>query len=83
MSTLLLVWHGKYVDKRINLPFISIVFGLLWALHILKYNALGQNDYYFLLIALLSVLFIGSIAFANNIIAFTLTHSLRRRLFMA
>ena len=76
MSTLLLVWHGKYADKRINLPFISIVFGLLWALHILlKYNALGQNDYYFLLIALLSVLFIGSIAFANNIIAFTL-HSL-------
>lgn len=76
MSTLLLAWHGKYADKRINLPFISIVFGLLWALHIfLKYNALGHNDYYFLLIALLSVLFIGSIAFANNIIAFTL-HSL-------
>ena len=76
MSTLLLAWHRKYVDKRINLPFISIVFGFLWALHIfLKYNALGHNDYYFLLIALLSVLFIGSIAFANNIIAFTL-HSL-------
>ena len=75
-STLLLAWHGKYANKKINLPFISIVFGLLWALHIfLKYNALGQNDYYFLLIALLSVLFIGSIAFANNIIAFTL-HSL-------
>jgi diguanylate cyclase (GGDEF)-like protein len=48
----------------------------LWALHIsLKYNALGHNDYSFLLIALLSVLFIGSIAFANNIIAFTF-HSL-------
>ena len=46
MSTLLLAWHRKYVDKRINLPFISIVFGLLWALHIfLKYNALGHNDY--------------------------------------
>lgn len=76
MSTLLLAWHGKYADKRINLPFISLAFGLLWALHIsLKYNALGHNDYSFLLIALLSVLFIGSIAFANNIIAFTF-HSL-------
>ena len=75
-STLLFVWHGKYANKRINLPFISIIFGLLWAAHIvLKFTTLGNNDYYFLLIALLSVLFIGSIAFANNIIAFTL-HSL-------
>ena len=75
-STLLLVWHGKYKNKTINLPFISTIFGLLWATHIvLKYPVLGNNDYYFLLIALLSVLFIGSIAFANNIIAFTL-HSL-------
>lgn len=72
----MLIWHGKYVDKRINLPFISTLFGLLWAAHIvLKYTQLGHSDYYFLLIALLSVLFIGSIAFANNIIAFTL-HSL-------
>ena len=47
----------------------------------MKYNALGQNDYYFLLIALLSVLFMALSLFANNIIAFT-PHSLRHsRLF--
>ena len=58
-STLLFVWHGKYANKRINLPFISIIFGLLWAAHIvLKFTTLGNNDYYFLLIALLSVRYI-------------------------
>ncbi|POT56079.1 GGDEF domain-containing protein [Citrobacter amalonaticus] len=76
ISALLLAWHGKYANKRINIPLTSTIFGLLWAGHIaLKYNAINHDDYSFLLIALLSVLFIGSIAFANNIIAFTL-HSL-------
>ncbi|EAA5901424.1 GGDEF domain-containing protein [Salmonella enterica] len=76
LSVLLLIWHGKYGQKRINLPFISILFGGLWAAHIaLKYPALGHYDFSFLLISLLSVLFIGSIAFAANIVAFTL-HSL-------
>ncbi|HBD7023362.1 TPA: GGDEF domain-containing protein [Citrobacter koseri] len=75
-STLLLIWHGKYTHKKINIPFISVISGILWAWHItLKYNAMNHSDYTFLLIALLCVLFIGSIAFANNIIAFTF-HSL-------
>lgn len=76
LSTALLTWHVRYAKKRINLHAISILFGGLWAAHItLKYQALQNPDYAFLLIALLTVLFIGSIAFANNIIAFTL-HSL-------
>lgn len=76
LSTALLTWHVRYAKKRINLHAISILFGGLWAVHItLKYQALQTLDYSFLLIALLTVLFIGSIAFANNIIAFTL-HSL-------
>lgn len=76
LSTALLTWHVRYAKKRINLHAISILFGGLWAVHItLKYRALQTPDYSFLLIALLTVLFIGSIAFANNIIAFTL-HSL-------
>ncbi|EAO7733157.1 GGDEF domain-containing protein [Salmonella enterica] len=73
LSVLLLIWHGKYGQKRINLPFISLLFGGIWAAHIaLKYPALGHYDFSFLLISLLSVLFIGSIAFAANIVAFTL-----------
>ncbi|EPQ0972221.1 GGDEF domain-containing protein [Citrobacter farmeri] len=76
LSTALLTWHVRYAKKRINLHAISILFGGLWAVHItLKYQALQTPDYSFLLIALLTVLFIGSIAFANNIITFTL-HSL-------
>ncbi|HCC0887497.1 TPA: diguanylate cyclase [Salmonella enterica] len=72
LSVLLLIWHGKYVKKRINLPVTSTLFGLLWAIHIaLKYPALGHYDFSFLVISLLSVLFIGSIAFAANIGAFT------------
>lgn len=75
-STLLLIWHGKYADKKISLPVVSLIFGILWASHIyIKYSMLGRSDDSFLMISLLSVLFIGSIAFANNIIAFTL-HSL-------
>lgn len=76
LSVILLAWHGKYTHKKINLHIISLIFGVLWATHItLKYQVLQHQDYYFMLVALLTVLFIGSIAFANNIGAFTL-HSL-------
>ncbi|WP_436859218.1 GGDEF domain-containing protein [Citrobacter tructae] len=76
LSVVLLAWHGKYTYRKINLHIISLIFGVLWATHItLKYNFLQHQDYSFMLIALLTVLFIGSIAFANNIVAFTL-HSL-------
>lgn len=76
LSAVLLAWHGKYADKKVNLPAISLLFGGLWAVHVtLKYYALSLPDGSFLLIALLSILFISSISFANNIVAFTL-HSL-------
>lgn len=76
LSTMLLTWHVKFAKQRINLHIISVVFGGIWAAHILlKYQVLQNPDSSFLLVALLTVLFIGSIAFANNIVAFTL-HSL-------
>jgi hypothetical protein len=49
---------------------------VLWAWHITeKALLLPPPHFNFLVIALLSILFIGAIAFPNNIIAFTL-HSL-------
>lgn len=76
LSAALLAWHGRHANKRINLPIVSFAFGGLWAAHItLKYTELPSPDDTFLLMALLTVLFIGSISFANNIVAFTL-HSL-------
>nr|WP_318383102.1 diguanylate cyclase [uncultured Enterobacter sp.] len=75
-SVTLLLWHWRYSKKKINIPLISIVFGMLWAWHVaIKFSASENHDPTWLLISLLSVLFIGSIAFSNNIIAFTL-HSL-------
>ncbi len=61
---------------KINIIFISLIFGSLWAWHVIdKFLILDGHASSFLQIALLSVLFIGSIAFANNIVAFLL-HSL-------
>ena len=68
-----LLWHWKFPKKKINITLVSFLFGCMWAWHIIiKYAALGDNDSTYLLIALLSVLFIGSLAFSNNIIAFML-----------
>lgn len=76
LSTALAVWHWKFSQRKINIPFISLIFGVLWALHITeKALQLPVPHFNFLVIALLSILFIGAIAFPNNIIAFTL-HSL-------
>ncbi len=67
---------GNIGKKELIFPLSPYSLGGLWAAHIaLKYPALGHYDFSFLLISLLSVLFIGSIAFAANIVAFTL-HSL-------
>jgi diguanylate cyclase (GGDEF)-like protein len=75
-STTLLLWHWKFSQHKINIPVISLVFGLLWAWHVaLKAGVMGPPHFNYLVIALLSVLFIGTIAFSSNIIAFTL-HSL-------
>ncbi|WP_312212577.1 GGDEF domain-containing protein [Pseudescherichia sp.] len=75
-SVALLLWHKWQSEKKINIPLISLLFGCLWAWHVNeKYSAIGHPDPAYLLIALLSVLFIGTIAFSNNISAFML-HSL-------
>ncbi len=75
-SSVLLLWHWKFSQRKINISFISLIFGLFWAWHVtLKAMMLGPPHFNYLVIALLSVLFIGTIAFSSNIIAFTL-HSL-------
>ncbi|MRS15328.1 diguanylate cyclase [Enterobacteriaceae bacterium RIT691] len=69
----LLLGHWTWRDKKINIPVISVFFGLLWAWHVaLKASLMVQPGFNYLVIALLSVLFVGAIAFSNNIIAFIL-----------
>lgn len=76
LSAALALWHWKFSQCKINIPFISLIFGVLWASHITeKALLLPAPHFNFLVIALLSILFIGAIAFPNNITAFTL-HSL-------
>ena len=56
----------------ININAVSLIIGSLWAWHIYtKVSVMPMADLNFLIIALLSVLFIGSISFINNIQAFT------------
>lgn len=75
-SLSLLAWHWKNKTRTINIPLISLFFGGLWAWHIAgKYFQVADEQSTYLLVALLSVLFIGSLAFASDIKAFTL-HSL-------
>lgn len=75
-SGLLLLWHWKWPQAKINIPAISLLFGMLWAWHVVaKAMLLTPPHFNYLVIALLSILFIGTIAFSNNITAFTL-HSL-------
>lgn len=76
LSAALALWHWKFSQRKMNIPFISLIFGVLWASHITeKALLLPAPHFNFLVIALLSILFIGAIAFPNNITAFTL-HSL-------
>ena len=75
-SVTLLAWHWRFPAKKLNVPLISVLFGALWAWHVaIKFSGLADPGSPYLLIALISVLFIGSITFSNNIIAFAL-HSL-------
>lgn len=76
ISLALLAWQMMNNKQLINLNIVSLFLGLLWAVHIfIKNSALGDLDTSFLVISLMSVLFIGAIAFINNIVAFLL-HSL-------
>lgn len=72
----LLVSHWAWSDKKINIPVISVLFGSCWAWHVaIKFPLMLHPNFNYLVIALSSVLFVGAIAFSNNIIAFSL-HSL-------
>jgi len=72
-SIALLVWHWQFKRRKISISLISILFGCLWAWHItIKYARIANNDTSYLIVALLGVLFIGTIAFSNNISAFAL-----------
>jgi diguanylate cyclase (GGDEF)-like protein len=76
ISAGLLIWHGKNGTRKVNVPLVSAVFGCLWAWQIAsKFSLITQDYATYLIMALLTVLFIGSLAFASNIRAFTL-HSL-------
>lgn len=67
------IWHRSYPHKKLNLTLISLLFGCLWAWHVLlKTSAIHDNLSIYLLVSLLTVLFIGTIAFSNNITAFLL-----------
>lgn len=73
ISTLSGIWHWKFSQHKINILFIALVFGVLWAWYIAeKFFIVSQPSFNFLLIALFSMLFIGAISFTNNILAFTL-----------
>ncbi|KFC07430.1 putative membrane protein [Trabulsiella guamensis ATCC 49490] len=72
-SGLLLLWHWRFPQKKINILFISLASGCLWAWYVgVKTLELHANNTSYVIIALLTILFIGTISFSNNIRAFTL-----------
>lgn len=72
LSLSFLVWQFADKQRLININLVSLLLGILWAWHIvIKNNSLPATDTSFLIIALLTILFIGSISFINNIAAFT------------
>jgi len=76
LSTGLLIWHWKNSTRKINIPVVSTLFGILWAWQVVaKFSVITHDHANYLIMALLTVLFIGSLSFASNIKAFTL-HSL-------
>lgn len=76
ISGALLLWHWFNTQRKIFIPAISVIFGCLWAWHVVVKIPVEQHaDINFLIVVLLNVLFIGIIAFSNNIVAFLL-HSL-------
>lgn len=75
-SGAMLLWNWRCTRIRLNLPIMAVIFGCLWGWHILsKTFAMPVLNDHFQMIALFSVLFVGTIAFSNNIVAFAL-HSL-------
>ncbi|WP_333892766.1 diguanylate cyclase [Atlantibacter subterraneus] len=71
LSIGLLIWRWVSQARTISLNLISLLFGLLWAWHIyLKQPHIPQHESSYLIIALMSVLFVGALAFINNLKAF-------------
>ncbi|WP_058912129.1 GGDEF domain-containing protein [Entomohabitans teleogrylli] len=72
-ASLLLGWQWINRARLMNNNITSLLFGLLWSWHIwLKNSMISDPGAAYLLIALLSILFIGAIAFINNVLAFCL-----------
>lgn len=73
ISASLLAWQLIDKQRLININYTSFTLGLLWAWHIIiKNDAIPNTDASFLIIALLTMLFIGAISFINNLQAFIL-----------
>ncbi|MCT4701894.1 GGDEF domain-containing protein [Enterobacteriaceae bacterium H20N1] len=73
LSTAFLIWQLVDKQRLININSVSFLLGVIWAWHVvIKNNAIPATDASFLIIALLSILFIGSISFINNLQAFIL-----------
>lgn len=71
LSSGLLIWRWVRQARNINLNVISLLFGSLWAWHIfIKQPLIPVNESSYLIIALMSVLFVGALAFINNLKAF-------------
>lgn len=76
ISSGLLLWHWKNRTRKVNISVVSSIFGSLWAWQIVsKFLLITHDQLTYLIMALLTVLFIGSLSFASNIKAFIL-HSL-------
>ncbi len=76
ISSGLLLWHWKNKTRKVNISVVSSIFGSLWAWQIVsKFLLITHDQLTYLIMALLTVLFIGSLSFASNIKAFIL-HSL-------
>jgi diguanylate cyclase (GGDEF)-like protein len=72
-SSLLLIWQLIDKQRLININLVSFSLGILWAWHIIiKNDAIPNTDASYLIIALLTILFIGSISFINNLRPFIL-----------
>lgn len=73
LSVSFFIW--QYIDKQrlININLVSLLLGVLWGWHVfIKYKSTPDTDASFLIIVLLTILFISSISFINNIKAFAL-----------
>ena len=74
-STVLLLWHCKFSAQNKYSDYFSDIWPALGMARCAKSIDDGSAAFNYLVIALLSVLFIGTIAFSSNIIGFTL-HSI-------